>query len=98
MPCHDPRDSPSYKEAQIEQLRELCKKHQERADTVTQALCMMCSEIEVLIPNFIAERPPLNEWWENHKAWDARIKDIVDRAQNGGIITPEEKQILESLI
>jgi len=90
MPCYDERDSPSYKDAQKAVV-------QHKLDTVTEALCTMCAEIEVLLPDFIPQRPSLHQWWTAHKEWDERLRDIVARAENGGDLTDEEKNIIISL-
>lgn len=64
----------------------------------TTSLCMMCAEVEVLLPDFIPERPPLHAWWDAQKRWEAQVLDIVARADRGEELREDERHILESMV
>jgi len=70
MPCHDPINW------EAEDAIKAHRKTRERLDLVTEALCTMCKEIEVILPDFIPARPNLHAWWVQHKAYDEQRQHL----------------------
>jgi|SRR6185436_12008280 len=71
MPCYDDRDrddGSSYDAGRVDGIREATHN-----SVVAELLCSLCKQLEARNLMGVLAAQPIQDWWHEHKARDARV-------------------------